>query len=203
MLKKFILTAALLPLLFSFTAQAEETTAPGEQAATATPTASAAILRLLQQQGLADQSTVDAISPHLDLFEKQLAREGKTSAGKLDDLLHSEKVKALKGLFSGTGDDGMGTGSAPGDHLADMLTLSKKQMTKVKPALSEGFTDLRKAAGGAIASGKVRWEEFRPEYDAVVSKMRNKVKESLNSEQMKTFDTFIKDKREAIQKALQ
>ena len=217
MLKKSILTATLLPLLFSFTAQAEETAVSSEQdtmestaasdtsdTATAAPSStSAAILGLLQQQGLADQSTVNAISSHLDLFEKQRAKDGKTSAGRLDELLHSEKAEELKELVSRTVIDGGGTGGTLNDRFTDTLKLSKEQMTKVKPVLREGLTDLRTAAGGAIASGKVRWEEFRPEYDAVVNKMRNQVKESLNSEQMNTFDTFIKDKGEAIQKALQ
>jgi hypothetical protein len=218
MLKKSILTAAILPLLFSFTAQAEEVTVSSEQdtpastaaASDATETApaepsstSAAILGLLQQQGLTDQSTVDAISSHLDLFEKQRTKDGKTSAGRLDELLHSEKAEQLKGLVSRTVADDSATGGTLTDRFTDTLKLSKEQMTKVKPVLSEGLTDLRTAAGGAIASGKVRWEEFEPEYDAVVSKMRNQLKESLNSEQMNIFDTFIKDRREVIQNALQ
>ena len=196
MLKKTILTSAILTLLLPFAAQAEESTATP-------PSNSTALLGLLQKQGIANKSTLDALSPHLNLLEKQLPGDGQTSKGKLDDLLHSEKGEKLKELFSRTVVHARDTGGALDDRLADTLKLSKEQMTKVKPALSEGLTDLRTATGEAIDSGKVRWVEFQPEYDAIVSKMRNQVKESLNSEQMKTFDTFVKNKGKSIQKTLQ
>ncbi len=192
--------AVLITLLVASAASAADTTGTAETpekepAATATKTAGgagAALLGLLRNQGIVDAKTAETLAPHLELLEKQLGEGSDTPDNKVTRLLASPEAEKLKQIVAevASGKEGSGETSFS-SRLAGAMQLSHEQLKKLRPIIDQGVTELRIAAGEALAEGKTSWQEFRPQYTAVMQKMRSRLQGSVSSGQLQKFDSFL------------
>ncbi len=83
----------------------------------------------------------------------------------------------------------LGEGSDAPDGKVTRL-LASPEAKKLKQIVAE-VTSGKEGSGEALAEGRTSWQEFRPQYTAVMQKMRSRLKGSLSSGQLQKFDSFL------------
>ncbi len=132
-----------------------------------------------------DQMTKDAEEKVKDILTSDEARKFREELSRIDrQALEQAKEKMIA-------------------DLNDVLELTEDQIEKLKPVFEESFNKLSEMIQELAAEGSANWQEFKEDFEAVTKDLYDKVKETLNDDQMKKLEEYKEKEKEDIQHVLE
>lgn len=152
-------------------------------------------------QGLKD--SVDKGMAELDKLTKQFDKMSKDAETKMKELLSSEEAQKLRDYLAKIDKDTIEKAQKKMvQDLNELLELSEEQAKKIEPVLEESFNEIGDMIKGLADEGARNWDEFRKDFEKLTKDLHDKLKETLDQEQMEKLDEYNEEQKEKIQRAL-
>ena len=146
--------------------------------------------------------SIDKGYAELDKLSDQFELMSKDAEKKFNEILSSDEAKKLKEFMAKVDEDAIREAQEKVvADLTELLELTEKQAAKIKPVLEESvaeFSAMMKEA--AKESGKT-WNEFVQEFQQITKDLYDKVRDTLNDEQMERLENYDREQMEKIKKA--
>lgn len=149
------------------------------------------------------KDSVDRGFAELDKMTKKFDSMSKDAEQKVKDLLNSEEAMKLREHLAKIDQEAID--KAKEEMIAklnELLELTEEQAKKLQPVLEDSFNQLSDKIMGLTEEGTRNWVEFREEFDKLTQDLYDKVKETLNQEQMQKLEKYNEDQKEDIQRTL-
>lgn len=149
------------------------------------------------------KDSVDRGFAELDKMTKKFDSMSKNAEQKVKDLLNSEEAMKLREHLAKIDQEAID--KAKEEMIAklnELLELTEEQAKKLQPVLEDSFNQLSDKIMGLTEEGTRNWVEFREEFDKLTQDLYDKVKETLNQEQMQKLEKYNEDQKEDIQRTL-
>ncbi|NOQ46958.1 MAG: hypothetical protein GQ559_09865 [Desulfobulbaceae bacterium] len=147
--------------------------------------------------------TVDKGFMQLEELNSKLDAASRDAEKKVSEFLNSEEIEKLKDYLSKIDEDAIREMKEKLDaELSAVLELTEEQAAKLKPLFEDSLTQLSEMLERLAKEGSKNWEEFRGQYENLSKELREKLQDTLDSEQMKRLDRYNEEKKEKIQVAL-
>ena len=147
--------------------------------------------------------SVDEGFMQLENLSTQLDAASKEAEAKLKEALSSEEMQQLKEYLNKIDAEAI---KQIRDELVAQLTeflkLTEEQIAKVKPILEDAFNQLAEILDQLVLEGSKSLEKFKGQYDQLNQELNQKLRDTLNSDQIKSLDTHHEELRENIRQAL-
>ncbi len=88
------------------------------------------------------------------------------------------------------------------EELSSVLQLTEEQAEKLKPVLEDSVNQLTELVGNLTKSGKSALDDFKVQYENLSKRLRDKLKDTLDSKQLDRLDEYNKEKKEKITQRL-
>ena len=147
--------------------------------------------------------SVDEGFMQLENLSTQLDTASKEAEAKLKEALSSEEMQQLKDYLNKI--DGEAINQIRDElvaQLSEFLKLTEEQIAKVKPILEDSFNRLGEMLDQLVREGGKSLEKFKSQFDQLNLELKQKLRENLNPEQIKSLDTNREELRENIKQAL-
>lgn len=152
-------------------------------------------------QGLKD--SVDKGMAELDKLTKQFDKMSKDAETKVKELLSSEEAQKLRDYLAKIDRETIEQAQKKMvQDLNELLELSEEQAKKIEPVLEQSFNELGDMIKGLADEGARNWDEFRKDFEKMTKDLHDKVKETLDKEQMEKLEEYNEEQKENIQRAL-
>lgn len=149
------------------------------------------------------KDSVDRGFAELDKMTKKFDSMSKNAEQKVKDLLNSEEAMKLREHLAKIDQEAID--KAKEEMIAklnELLELTEEQAKKLQPVLEDSFNQLSDKIMGLTEEGTRNWIEFKEEFDKLTQDLYDKVKETLNQEQMQKLEKYNEDQKEDIQRTL-
>ena len=87
-------------------------------------------------------------------------------------------------------------------QLSEFLKLTEDQLSKLKPVLEDSFNRLGEMLDQLKKDGISSLEEFKSQYQTLNSELKQKLKDTLDSDQLKALDEHGEELQESVRQAL-
>jgi biopolymer transport protein ExbB/TolQ len=147
--------------------------------------------------------SVDRGFVELDKLSDQLDAASKDAQKKLQEALSSEEMQQLRDYLKKWDRDAIDKIKEDlAAQLTALLELTEDQISKLKPILEDGFNQLGEMLDRLAREGNKSLEKFKQQYEQLSEDLNQKLKDTLNSDQMKSLETYREELREKIKMAL-
>lgn len=149
------------------------------------------------------KQSIDEGVIELNRMAEKFDQMSKDAEKKVKDILTSDEARKFREELSRI--DKQAIEHAKEKMIADLhevLKLTEEQIDELKPVFEESFNKLSQMIQGLAAEGTANWQEFREDFEAVTKDLYDKVKESLDDEQMKKLEEYKEKEKEEIQNVL-
>jgi len=147
--------------------------------------------------------SVDRGFVELDKLSDQLDVASKEAQEKLQEALSSEEMQQLRDYLKKWDRDAIDKIKQDlAAQLTALLELTEDQISKLKPILEDGFNQLGEMLDRLAREGNKSLEKFKQQYEQLSEDLNQKLKDTLNSDQMKSLETYREELREKIKTAL-
>lgn len=147
--------------------------------------------------------TVDKGFMQLEELNSKLDAASRDAEKKVSEFLNSEEIEKLKDYLSKIDEDAIREMKEKLDaELSAVLELTEEQAAKLKPIFEDSLTQLSEMLDRLAKEGSKSWEEFRLQYENLSKELREKLQDTLDSEQIKRLDKYNEEKKEKIQRVL-
>lgn len=149
------------------------------------------------------KDSVDRGFAELDKMTKKFDSMSKDAEQKVKDLLNSEEAMKLREHLAKIDQEAID--KAKEEMIAELnglLELTEEQAKKLQPVLEDSFNQLSDKILGLAEEGTRNWMEFKEEFDKLTQDLYDKVKETLNQEQMQKLEKYNEEQKEDIQRTL-
>ncbi len=147
--------------------------------------------------------SVDEGFMQLEALSGQLDEASREAAEKLSEALSGEEMHQIKAYLKKI--DGEAIKEIRDElvaQLSQFLKLTEDQIAKVKPILEDGFDQLGEMLDRLKNEGSKSLEGFRSQFEGLNKDMNQRLRDSLDSEQIKALDSHHEELTESIRKAL-
>ena len=147
--------------------------------------------------------SVDEGFMQLENLTTQLDAASKEAEAKLQEALSSEEMQQLKDYLNKI--DAEAIKQIRDElvaQLSEFLKLTEEQIAKVKPILEDSFNQLGELLDQLVREGGKSLEKFKSQYEQLNEELKQKLRENLNPEQIKSLDSNREELRENIKQAL-
>lgn len=86
--------------------------------------------------------------------------------------------------------------------LNELLALTEEQAQKLQPVLEDSFNQLADKIQELAKEGSKDWTEFKQDFEKMTRDLYDKVRETLDDEQLEKLEKYNEDQKEDIKKAL-
>ena len=139
----------------------------------------------------------------METLTGQLDAASKEAEAKLEEALNSEEIQELKAFLGKI--DKEAINQIRQDlvtELTDFLKLTENQIMELKPVLEEGINELGEMLSQLAKEGNKSLEEFKSRYEKLNKEFDLKIKDALDSDQIKSLDKHQDELREKIKSTL-
>lgn len=152
-------------------------------------------------EGIKD--SVDKGFAELEKLSKKFDAMSKDAEQKVKDILSSEEAMKFREQLAKIDKEAIDkTKEKMVADLNELLELTDEQVQKLKPVLEDSFNKWAEIIQSLAAEGTRNWEEFRQDFEKVTRDLYDKVKETLDEEQMKKLEEYNEEQKEDIKRAL-
>lgn len=139
----------------------------------------------------------------LDKLSDQLEADSIEAQEKLKESLSGEEMQQLKDFLKKWDSDAINqTRQDLATQLAVFLKLTEDQIASLKPVLEDSFNQLAEMLDALVMEGNKNLEEFKQQYEALSQDLNQKLKDTLNSDQMKSLELHREELNEKIKASL-
>ena len=136
---------------------------------------------------------------HLDELKEQLNNVSRKAAEKVGEFLQSEEMEKVKNYLRKIDEQAIKEAKDRlEEELTNVLELTEEQMAELKPLLDESLIHLSALLNQLAKEGRNGWEEFKHQYELLVKELRDKLQETLDSDQLDRYDKYNEEKKEKI-----
>lgn len=136
---------------------------------------------------------------HLDELKEQLNNVSRKAAEKVGEFLQSEEMEKVKNYLRKIDEQAIKEAKDRlEEELTNVLELTEEQMAELKPLLDESLIQLSALLNQLAKEGRNGWEEFKHQYELLVKELRDKLQETLDSDQLDRYDKYNEEKKEKI-----
>lgn len=147
--------------------------------------------------------TVDKGFVELGEMKLKLDKMSKDAESKVAAFLNSEEMQKLKDYLSRIDEDAIKKAKdLLVAEITEVLVLTEEQVVKLQPVLEESMDQLAEMTSNLAREGSKSWVEFKNQYDELSQAMKEKMKDTLNGEQLEKFEKYNEDKKEKIHQIL-
>ncbi|MDJ0956537.1 MAG: hypothetical protein QNI91_06760 [Arenicellales bacterium] len=147
--------------------------------------------------------SVDEGFMQLENLTTQLDAASKEAEAQLKEALSSEEMQQLKDYLNKI--DAEAINQIRDElvaQLSEFLKLTEEQIAKVKPILEDSFNQLGELLDQLVREGGKSLEKFKSQFDQLNEELKQKLRDNLNPEQIKSLDTNREELRQNIKQAL-
>ncbi len=146
---------------------------------------------------------VDKGFVELEALSRRLGGVSKEAEKKVREILNSEEMLKLKAYLNKIDEEAIvEVKNRLIQDISKFLDLTDDQVQKLKPVLEESFSQLGEMITELGEHGSKSWDEFKLQYEQFSKELREKLQDSLDSEQMKKLDRYNEEKMEKIHMAM-
>jgi len=149
------------------------------------------------------QDSVDKGFAELDELTKKIDTMSKDAEKRVKDILTSEEAMKFREQLEKI--DRQAIEKAKNEMIADLnalLELTEEQAEKLKPLLEESIKEMSDMILALTTRGAEDWEKFKKDFDQVTSELYDKVKETLDGEQMEKLEEYNNQQQEEIKRTV-
>ena len=139
----------------------------------------------------------------MEKLTTQLEAESELAQEKLQEALNSEEMQQLHESLQKWDRDAIEqTRQDLAAEVAALLELTEDQINNLKPVLEDSFNQLGEMLDTLAKEGNNSLEEFKKQYEILSKDLNQKLKDSLNSDQMKTLQMHREELNNKIKASL-
>ncbi len=147
--------------------------------------------------------TVDKGFVELNEMKQKLDEVSKEAELKVAAFLNSEEMQKLKDYLSKIDEDAIKQAKdLLVAEISEVLVLTEEQLDKLRPVLEESMDQLAEMTSNLAREGSKSWAEFKNQYEELSQALKEKMKDTLNREQLKKLEKYNEDKKEKIHQVL-
>ena len=149
------------------------------------------------------KESVDKGYAELEKMTKKFDSMSKDAEQKVKDILSSEEAMKLREQLAKV--DKEAIDNAKKKMIADLnelLALTEEQAQKIQPVLEDSFNQLADKIQQLAKEGSKDWTEFKQDFEKMTRDLYDKVRETLDDEQLEKLEKYNEDQKEDIKKAL-
>ena len=149
------------------------------------------------------KDSVDKGFAELDKMTKKFDSMSQDAEQKVKDLLNSEEAMKLREHLAKI--DKEAIDQVKEEMIADLnelLELTEEQAKKLQPVLEDSFNQLADMVQGLADEKTKEWNEFKQDFEKLTKDLYDKVKETLNQEQLQKLEKYNEEQKEDIQRTL-
>jgi hypothetical protein len=149
------------------------------------------------------KESVDKGYAELEKMTKKFDSMSKDAEQKVKDILSSEEAMKLREQLAKV--DKEAIDNAKKKMIADLnelLALTEEQAQKLQPVLEDSFNQLADKIQQLAKEGSKDWTEFKQDFEKMTRDLYDKVRETLDDEQLEKLEKYNEDQKEDIKKAL-
>ena len=146
--------------------------------------------------------SVDKGFAQLDELSKQFDTMSKDAELKVKEVLSSEEAQKLREYLAKVDEDAIK--EAKDKMVADLneiLQLTEEQAKKIQPIIEESIADLTQMIEGLANESQRNWSEFKTELEKRTKDLQDKLRETLDGEQMEKLEEYNNEQKDRIKKA--
>ncbi len=145
-----------------------------------------------------DEGVVD-----LNNMAEKFDQMSKDAEKKVKDILSSEEAQKFREQLSRVDREAIAQVKEKMiTDLHDLLELTEDQIAELKPVFEESFDRLSVMVQGLAVEGTANWEKFREDFEAVSKDLFDKVRETLDDDQMKKLEEYKNQEKEEIRQVI-
>jgi len=145
-----------------------------------------------------DEGVVD-----LNNMAEKFDQMSKDAEKKVKDILSSEEAQKFREQLSRVDREAIAQVKEKMiTDLHDILELTEDQIAELKPVFEESFDRLSEMVQGLAVEGTANWEKFREDFEAVSKDLFDKVRETLDDDQMKKLEEYKNQEKEEIRQVI-
>jgi len=149
------------------------------------------------------QESIDKGFIEFEKLSKKLDAVSKDAEKKVEQALTSEEMMQLRDYLSNIDKDAINKAKETLIlEFTALLELTEEQAEKLKPILEDSFSHLAVMFDQLSEQGIRNWDDFKTKYDDLIKDLREKLQDSLNSEQMDSFENHSDELKEKIHKTV-
>ena len=149
------------------------------------------------------KESVDKGYAELEKMTKKFDSMSKDAEQKVKDILSSEEAMKLREQLAKV--DKEAIDNAKKKMIADLnelLALTEEQAQKLQPVLEDSFNQLADKIQELAKEGSKDWTDFKQDFEKMTRDLYDKVRETLDDEQLEKLEKYNEDQKEDIKKAL-
>ncbi len=147
--------------------------------------------------------TVDKGFVELNEMKQKLDEVSKEAELKVAAFLNSEEMQKLKDYLSKIDEDAIKQAKdLLVAEISEVLVMTEEQLDKLRPVLEESMDQLTEMTSNLAREGSKSWAEFKNQYEELSQALKEKMKDTLNREQLKKLAKSHEDKKEKIDQVL-
>jgi hypothetical protein len=149
------------------------------------------------------KESVDKGFAELEKMTKKFDSMSRDAEQKVKDILSSEEAMKLREQLAKV--DKEAIDNAKKKMIADLnelLALTEEQAQKLQPVLEDSFNQLADKIQELAKEGSKDWTEFKQDFEKMTRDLYDKVRETLDDEQLEKLEKYNEDQKEDIKKAL-
>ena len=147
--------------------------------------------------------SVDKGFAELEKLSEQLEKMSRDAEGKFNEIVTSEEAQRLKEYLASI--DKEAIAQARDEMIAELnelLALTEEQARKIEPVLEETFSELSIMILGLAEEGTRNWNEFKSDFETLTRELYDRVKGTLDDEQMEKLEEYNEGQKEKIERVL-
>jgi hypothetical protein len=146
--------------------------------------------------------SIDQGYAELDKLTDQFESMSKDAEKKINTILSSEEAQKLKEFMAKVDEDAIGEArDKVVADLTELLQLTEEQAAKIKPILEESVVEFSTMMKETAKQSSKSWNELVQEFEQITKDLYDKVKDTLNDEQMERLENYDREQMEKIKKA--
>ena len=143
--------------------------------------------------------SIDKGYAELDKLSDQFESMSKDAEKKFNEILSSDEAKKLKEFMAKLDEDAIREAQEKVvADLTELLELTEEQAAKIKPVLEESVAEFSAVMKEAAKESGKTWNEFVQEFQQITKDLYDKVRDTLNDEQMERLENYDREQIEKI-----
>jgi len=149
------------------------------------------------------EASVDKGFVELDKLTGKLDAATKATEAKVQEMLSSEQYQQFKDFLAGIDKEAIEDAKKKlSKELSEVLQLTEEQAEKIKPVFEESVAELSALMDSFAKSGMSALDDFKSQYEDLTKQLRDKLKETLDKDQLEKYDEYKNEKRDKIAERL-
>ena len=149
------------------------------------------------------KESVDKGYAELEKLTKKFDSMSRDAEQKVKDILSSEEAMKLREELAKVDKEAIDKAKEKMiADLNDLLVLTEEQAQKLKPVIEDSFNQLADKIQELAKEGSKDWTEFKQDFEKMTRDLYDKVRETLDDEQLEKLEKYNEDQKEDIKKAL-